>query len=139
MNTRYSISFPPEKIKKPIISELIRNFSLEINILNADVSSGKTGKLVVEIFGKEQNLLNGLSFLNEEGIFYRQIQKELIVNINDCIACGSCTGVCFSGALKMSETFNVLELNSSLCVLCGICIKACPLQLISLNSNGKIV
>jgi L-aspartate semialdehyde sulfurtransferase ferredoxin len=136
MNIRYSISFPPDKISKPIISGLIRNYNLEINILNADVSSGKTGKLVVEILGLEQNLEKGLEYLSKEGLFYRRIFKELNVKTDDCISCGSCTGVCFSGALKMSENNDGLEVNSQLCVLCGICIKACPLQLISLNSGS---
>lgn len=135
MNTRYSITFPPEKIREPIISRLIKNHNLEINILNADVSSGKTGKLVVEIKGDKNSLSDGLTFLKIQGVFYKQILKELFLEKENCIACGSCTGVCFSDALSLNKNTFELEVNPGLCILCGICIKACPLQLISLNKS----
>jgi L-aspartate semialdehyde sulfurtransferase ferredoxin len=136
MNTRYSFSFPPEKIKKPIISGLIRNYNLEINILNADISSGKTGKLVVEFQGEQNDIAKGLDFLKQQGVYYKQILKELNHNAENCVNCGSCSGVCFSGALCMKNSDFCLEVKPELCVLCGICIKACPVQAISLR-NGK--
>ena len=53
--------------------------------------------------------------------------------ITNCIHCGSCTAVCFSGALTMSRATNEMVFNPEKCVVCELCLKACPLRLFSID------
>jgi len=46
------------------------------------------------------------------------------VNHSQCAACGSCVGICPTGALSLDETR--LQIESS-CNACGACVTACPM------------
>lgn len=41
-----------------------------------------------------------------------------------CIKCRSCQGVCLADAIKMVE--NVMVVDETKCVKCGLCISVCP-------------
>ena len=45
---KVSLTFPPSKITFPLMTLLVRNFDLEVNILHADIHLNKTGKLIVK-------------------------------------------------------------------------------------------
>lgn len=138
MKKRYVISFPPGKIDTPITYTLIKDFDLEINILNADISSGKTGNLVVEIDAEVYKLEAGIKFIEQNGVHISEVKKQLLFKQESCIACGSCTAVCFSGALSMNKDNWDLNFDASECVVCGLCIKACPLKLFNLDINANV-
>ena len=50
-----------------------------------------------------------------------------------CIDCGSCTGVCFSGALSMDRVSWELVVDSERCTACGLCVPSCPMACFSLD------
>ncbi len=43
---------------------------------------------------------------------------------DDCIACGSCEGVCPVDALSMGD--DIYEIDQDLCTECGDCVETCP-------------
>ncbi len=54
----------------------------------------------------------------------------VILDRNQCSACGSCVDVCPSEALVLDgDTLNVIEEN---CVDCGECVGACPSEALSM-------
>ena len=50
-----------------------------------------------------------------------------------CIHCGSCTAVCFAGALVLKKPEWKLKFDPNLCIVCELCTKTCPLGLFKID------
>ncbi len=137
MKKRFVFRFSPDTVKKPLMSHLVREFNIDVNILNADISYGREGKLVVELEAEEKAIENGLEYTRSIGVKCSPVIKELQFNEDKCINCGSCISVCFYGALKMNQESWELEFGPEQCVVCGLCVKACPLQLFSISREEE--
>ena len=116
------------EVTKPITYHLINDFDLQVNILNADISLNKVGKLTVDIIGTEWNIEAGLKFIQDQGIKYKIFTKTIIWQENSCVHCGACTAVCPSGALQMDKQSWNLTFDREKCLICELCVKACPLK-----------
>ena len=79
MKKRYALRFSPTLVEQPIVSKLVRTYDVDINILNADVASGRGGKLIVELSGSEEYLDASIDYLNEIGVTVSEMVKELIL------------------------------------------------------------
>lgn len=101
MKKRYTLRFSPTLVEQPLVSKLVRTYDVDINILNADVASGRGGKLVVELSGSEEALKKSVLWLNQTGIIVSEMVKELNFQQEGCINCGACTAVCSPKALSM--------------------------------------
>ncbi|MCK9547689.1 MAG: 4Fe-4S binding protein [Sphaerochaeta sp.] len=134
MKKRYALRFSPTLVEQPIVSKLVRIYDVDINILNADVASGRGGKLIVELSGGQEALEESVAYLNEIGIIVSEMVKELIFLEDACIDCGACTAVCSPKALSLDEEA-MLRFDASLCVVCGLCVQACPLRLFSVSDE----
>ena len=64
---KVSLTFPPSKITFPLMTLLVRNFDLEVNILHADIHLNKTGKLIVEVSGEEDSIEKALPVYQRAG------------------------------------------------------------------------
>ncbi len=136
MKKRYALRFSPTLVEQPLISKLVRTYDVDINILNADVASGRGGKLVVELSGSEENLKQSVLWLNRTGVVVSEMIKELNFQEERCIHCGACTAVCSPKALFMDDSWRLVY-DANLCVLCGLCVQACPMQLFSLSNERE--
>ncbi|NLX76224.1 MAG: 4Fe-4S binding protein [Clostridiaceae bacterium] len=134
---KVSLTFPPSKITFPLMTLLVRNFDLEVNILHADIHLNKTGKLIVEVSGEEDSIEKALQFINEQGITYHLFNGTLTWQEEECVHCGACTSVCPSRALSIAGPDFRLTFNKEECLVCGLCIKACPLRLLHLAHRGN--
>lgn len=130
---KVSLFYPATEVTKPITYHLIRDFDLQINILHADISLNKVGKLVVDIVGTESNIEAGLKYIEEQGIKYKLFTKTLIWQENDCVHCGACTAVCPSGALELDRQNWSLTFDKEKCMVCALCVKACPLNVMCVS------
>ncbi len=126
---KIGLSFPPEKADKPIVTNLVK-FGLTFNILRATISPGKTGNIILEISGTDENLQQSLDYLRAEGIEVNIYTDSVIRYEEKCMHCGACTSVCPSGALVMNKDTWELEFTMAKCLLCGHCVKACPARAI---------
>ena len=126
---KIGLSFPPEKADKPIVTNLVK-FGLTFNILRATISPGKTGNIILEISGTDENLQQSLDYLRAEGIEVNIYTDSVIRYEEKCMHCGACTSVCPSGALVMNKDTWELEFTMDKCLLCGHCVKACPARAI---------
>ena len=136
MKKRYTLRFSPTLVEQPLVSKLVRTYDVDINILNADVASGRGGKLVVELSGSEEALKKSVIWLNQTGIIVSEMVKELNFQQEGCINCGACTAVCSPKALSMDRDWKLVY-DADLCVLCSLCIQACPMQLFSLSNERE--
>lgn len=136
MKKRYALRFSPTLVEQPIVSKLARSYDVDINILNADVASGRGGKLIVELSGTEPDLDASVVYLGEIGVIVSEMVKELLFNQDGCIDCGACTAVCSSGALWMDSEAK-LQFDVSHCVVCGLCVHACPMRLFEVSHERE--
>lgn len=130
---RLVLRFPAESVNEPITYILIKEYDVSINILNADITHGKEGNLLVEISGESGNLDQALEYLNHRHVSISPVVKTILFNDRECIHCGACASVCFPGALTMKDSNRKLKFSPEHCVACELCIKACPLQLFDIN------
>ncbi len=133
MKERYILRFSPEIVNKPLVSDIIRTFHVSVNIMNADISSGRDGMLVVEMEGSKSALKESIAYLQKDGVSCSSHVKALVFDQDSCVSCGSCTSVCFSGALTMDKESWELVYDSDKCVVCGLCVEACPLRLFKIT------
>lgn len=127
------LRFPAETVNEPITYVLIKDYDVMINILNADISHGREGNLLIEIDGEKQSVDGAMNYLKSKHVEISPVVKTLLFNQSACIHCGACASVCFSGALVMAQDSRELQFTADNCVACELCIKACPLQLFELN------
>lgn len=130
---RYILTFPHETVEEPITYVLVKDFNLKINIINADITPGKKSYLLCGIWGMEKDILQGIKYLEDRNIICKPVEKRLLLNRDLCIHCGSCTSVCFSGALTMDKDTWELVSTPEKCTICGLCVKACPLGLFEIS------
>jgi ferredoxin len=130
---KVSLFYPATEVTKPITYHLIRDFDLQINILHADISLNKVGKLVIDIMGTDSNIEAGLKYIEDQGIQYKLFTKTLIWQENDCVHCGACTAVCPSGALEIDRQNWSLTFDKEKCMVCELCVKACPLKVMCVS------
>ena len=130
---RLVLRFPAETVNEPITYTLIKNYDVMINILNADITNGREGNLLVELSGRSESVDGAMSYLESRQVEISPVVKTILFSQLECIHCGACTSVCFPGALRMDGASRELQFTPELCVACELCIKACPLQLFELN------
>lgn len=126
---RFILSFPVERAGEPTTYNLMKYFDIKINILRARITPGKEGKLMMQMEADEKNLVKGLDYLKRNGINCVPIEKRIKHHEEHCVNCGSCTAVCFAGALELTADTRELVFDPEKCVACELCVKACPLQL----------
>lgn len=136
MKKRYALRFSPTLVEQPLVSKLVRTYDVDINILNADVASGRGGKLIVELSGTEKALADSVVWLSTTGVVVSEMIKELMFNDEGCIDCGACTAVCSSRALTMNSEWKLVY-EASLCVACGLCVQACPMRLFEVSHERE--
>lgn len=127
---KISMYFPTNKITEPIMYRLVKDYNLMVNILNADIGLNKVGKLVADISGNDWEIESGLKFIQDQGIEYKLFTKSIIWNDEECVHCGACTAVCPSGALSMDKIDWSLKYDRKKCLVCELCVKACPIKVI---------
>ena len=130
---RYILSFPPDSGDKAFSYHLVKDYDIRINILKAEVFPGKRGSLLLELNGKKENIAKGISYLEDHHISCEALDKHIHFKEEFCIDCGNCTAVCFAGALKMNNQTWKLEFDKSQCIVCELCIPACPLHLFEID------
>ena len=130
---RLVLRFPVGTVDEPITYTLIKEYYVMINILNADITPGREGNLLVEISGEKDSVDGAMRYLKGKSVEISPIIKTILFNQSECIHCGACASVCFPGALIMDTESRELRFSPENCVACELCIKACPLQLFELN------
>ena len=127
------LRFPADSVNEPITYNLIKEYDVLINILNADITHGKEGNLLIEMVGDKGNVDKAVNYLGIKKVEISPVVKTILFTESACIHCGACSSVCFPGALEMDSDSRELQFLPEKCVACELCIKACPLQLFELN------
>ncbi len=130
---RFVLTFPPETTGEPITYNLIRKYDIMVNIVKADVAPGTIGHLVIEMTAPLRVLEEGLEYIRNHNVECVPIDRKISYREDLCIHCGACSAVCFAGALTMNHTTAELQFDPERCVMCELCLTACPLKLFSIG------
>ncbi len=71
------------------------------------------------------------------GVFKRLEGVSVSVDVDRCIGCGSCEGICFTKAISIVD--GRCSLDPGVCRGCGRCVEACPVDAISLEFDHTVV
>jgi L-aspartate semialdehyde sulfurtransferase ferredoxin len=138
MREKYVLEYSSAVVDEPVIYTLVKRFDIKVNILRAEISSGREGSMLVELEGEEKMLEESREYLASLKVRLAPIATSLSVREKDCVECGSCTGVCFSGCLSMGAPDWKLVVDREKCIACGLCVKACPFGLIDLKFGPEL-
>jgi ABC-type methionine transport system ATPase subunit len=56
---RVVLNYPPHLVDEPVISRLVKDFDLMVNITRARITPKEEGRMVLEITGKRSDLESG--------------------------------------------------------------------------------
>ena len=65
------LSYLGDTSNRPIVSKVIRNFKVDVNILSGNINKlheTKVGHLILELIGDDQEINKALGFLNDENV-----------------------------------------------------------------------
>ncbi|MFN2312900.1 MAG: NIL domain-containing protein [Bacteroidales bacterium] len=130
---RFVLTFPPDATGEPITYNLIKKYDIMVNIVKADVSPGKIGHLVMEMIAPAKVLKEGMAYMKNQNVECVPIDRTITYREDLCIHCGACSAVCFAGALTMNRKSAELSFEPEKCVVCELCLTACPLKLFSID------
>lgn len=121
------LTFPKDKIDKPIVAKLIKEFNLDFNIMKASITPDQAGHMVLELSGEGGEIERGIKYLKEQNVKVEPLSKEIKVNWDECVQCGVCVAICPTGALfiKDKKTMEV-AFEPDKCIACELCIRPCP-------------
>ena len=128
------LHYPRKLIEQPVISNLIKDYDLTVNISRARIGQDEEGTMVIEISGAADNLKEGMQYLKEIGVTFKLISKIIKRVEERCTHCSACTVVCPSGALVIEDR-NSMEVQfiEDKCTGCGLCIPACPYKAMEMH------
>lgn len=74
---RVTLTFPPEKVKEPVIYNIGQRFKIVTNIRSANVTEN-VGWVTLEIDGEEEEYLKALDYLKGIGVKVEPVEKDVI-------------------------------------------------------------
>jgi ferredoxin len=132
------LRFPITEVQKPIVCNLVRDYDLMFNILNAGILPRKEGFMVLEISGSRKNFKEGVAYLKRQGVDVQNASQEIKRNENICTHCGSCTAVCPTGALSVKRPEMEVTFDQQKCSVCELCVTACPPRAMEVRPTNKL-
>ncbi|OPY75526.1 MAG: NADH dehydrogenase subunit I [Syntrophorhabdus sp. PtaU1.Bin058] len=132
MKKRMILRFKRNTIDKPVVYWLVKNYSLVVNILRANISPKAESMMVLEIEGAERDFERGIEYLGNLNIDTEPIEQDINRDETKCVHCGVCTSVCAPEALYIPDRSTMrVEFNYERCVACELCVKVCPVKAMS--------
>ncbi len=127
------LHFPRESVDKPVVSRLVRDFRMDVNILKASIDPDEVGLMVVELTGETEDFEEGLAYLETTGITIQPLSQDIRRNDERCSSCGACVSICPTEALRVERPSMEIIFQDDLCVACELCVKACPLHAMEIH------
>jgi ferredoxin len=131
MNVKILLKFAGEALDKPILAEVIRKTSAEINILHAEINSRK-GEILIGVEGSSPEIEKIISLFEDKGVKAEKLEHIVTLDSEVCMNCGTCLSLCPTGALSIGKDYSV-KLDEDKCILCEVCVPACPVKAIKVK------
>ncbi|MDL2260901.1 4Fe-4S binding protein [Methanimicrococcus sp. OttesenSCG-928-J09] len=128
---KLKISFPDERVKSPILSEIILKTGILVSIVSSHVDS-TGGEIIIEVIDKNYETIK--TEFESRGVSVKLLNTLICRNKEECVDCGACISVCPSKVFSFAEDWS-LETDTQKCVRCGLCIDMCPHQALSIEGT----
>ncbi len=131
---RILLRFSEKIVEEPLISQIILELKVPINIITAQVNS-KGGEVLAEV--PDESLETLIKAFRKRGAAV-SIPKLIEVDSEKCISCGACITLCPVEAITIDEDASVV-FNKEKCLgsTCSACVDACPSRAIkSVKQNN---
>jgi ferredoxin len=133
-SSKIVLTFPRDKIDKPIVYKLIKDFDLVFNILKASITPDQEGHMVLELSGEKSEIDKGIKYLRDQGVTIQPLSKEIKVNWDKCTQCGACVSICPTEALYIKDRKTMeMAFDPEKCIACELCIRPCPPRAIEVH------
>jgi ferredoxin len=119
------LNFPRALVDKPVISSVIRNYDVEVNILQAFITPDEEGQMFTLFKGQARAVDRALDYLRENDVRTILPVKNLVWDEARCVHCGACVGQCLSSAFTQDSVTRLTLHEAEKCVACELCIPAC--------------
>ena len=132
---RILLNFSENIVEKPIISQIILELKIPINIITARVDS-KGGEVLAEV--DDVALQKVVKKFRERGATV-SIPKLIEIDAEGCFSCGACITLCPVEAIGLDIDASVV-FNQEKCLgsTCSACVDACPPRVIkSVKQNSS--
>ena len=120
--------YPTGKVANPVISQIVLNTGIMVNILEAKVTP-TSGEMIVDIPARGTRLEETITLFEKSGVHVEKIPAIVSIRNEKCISCGACVSPCPVQAIRQNSDWSV-ELDEEKCVNCLICVDACPVRAI---------
>ena len=130
---RVILYFPTRAVNQPVISNLVKNFDLNFNIMKASIIPDQEGFVVLELSGDHEKFDSGIRYLNEVGVRVEPLSQNIQRNDERCAQCGACCGFCPTNAFRVEGPNRIVSFDNNLCIACGLCLTACPARAMKLH------
>ena len=127
------LRFPPEVAGEPVVFHLVKDYSLQFNILRASINPEDEGLMVLEITGGQQEYAQGIKYLRQAGVAVQLLSKDVSREEDRCTHCGACVALCPARAFVVQPGTRYIDFVKEKCMACGICIMACPVRALELR------
>jgi MinD superfamily P-loop ATPase len=120
---RILLRFSEKIVEEPIVSQIVLELKVPINILTAHVNS-KGGEVLAEV--PDESLDKIIKAFRKRGATV-SLPKLIEVEAEKCISCGACVALCPVEAITIDQDASIV-FNKEKCVgsTCSVCVDACP-------------
>jgi len=132
---RILLRFSERIVEEPIVSQIVLELKVPINIITAHVNS-KGGEVLAEV--PDESLDKIIKAFLKRGATV-SLPKLIEVDAEKCVSCGACVGLCPVEAIIIDEDASII-FNKEKCVgsTCSVCVDACPARAIkSVKQNNS--
>lgn len=120
------LHFGRETVDKPILTGLIREHNVSVNILQASISPEEDGTMFIQVEGEGADVESAFGYLEKLGVRLVFPAKNIIWDDDVCTNCGACVGHCLPKALAIDVDKGEVIFDAEKCIACELCIPACP-------------
>ncbi|MDV0445024.1 Ion-translocating oxidoreductase complex subunit B [Methanimicrococcus sp. At1] len=128
---KLKVNFPEERVKSPILSEVILKTGILVSIVSSRVDSAG-GEIILEVLDKSYETIK--DEFESRGASVTLLDTLICRKKAECVDCGACISVCPSQVFSFEEDWS-LAMDTQKCVRCGLCIDMCPHQALSIEGT----
>jgi len=74
---RIVLNYPSRLVDQPVISKLVKDYDLIVNIMRARITPKEEGRLVLELTGKRAGMEAGFKYLSEIGVKVQPLAQDV--------------------------------------------------------------
>jgi formate hydrogenlyase subunit 6/NADH:ubiquinone oxidoreductase subunit I len=119
------LHFPSEIVDKPIVCSVIKQFEVEVNIVEAHIEPNADGMMMVFLEGENKEVNRTINFLKERGVKIALPEKGVYRDETKCVHCGACTVHCITKALTLERESMKINFDYDKCIACHLCFPTC--------------